>query len=580
MTIGLKAGQLDITVGAPDNFRNHTKGLMGAFNGDPTDDLLPPGENAVALSNTSSEWAIYYDFGEKWRINTIDSLFYNAPGESYSMFAHTKFKPLFFEELLKDKTISMTLVKNTCGDNKECIFDLVVTGKQDVAASTLETNSKNVESATTLANASPNITVSTVFNVTVGQDNALTVNTSDPNGDMVTVNLTSHLPEGASFIRGVYTWKPANMEPMNISFSASDGKGGVAAADVSINLCNCSGHGECLFDLLADGYELKQTFRIVQCNCFTGWEGDYCELDLDGCQDNPCTAGTNCTDVTPAEQVASGKSYNCSACPDGTEDNEGTCLPINECDPNNPRHDCEQICIDKLDSFECTCKDGYRLTENNRNCTDIDECEEMTSDCQQKCANTNGSFTCSCVEGYELNIDNKTCTIVAEMEEGCNLLNCSHGCKATACFCWAGYNLTDDGMSCQDIDECLEKTAGCDHICTNFDGGFNCSCTDGFQLMNDKKICKPCPSGTWGKGCLRDCSCRDSDTECNATTGCAECPAGFEGADCQEDIDECTENNPCGDNANCINTVGTFKCVCSAGFTQYNATTCHGMKQQ
>ena len=41
-----------------------------------------------------------------------------------------------------------------------------------------------------------------------------------------------------------------------------------------------------------------------------------------------------------------------------------------------------------------------------------------------------------------------------------------------------------------DIDECLEKTAGCDHICTNFDGGFNCSCTDGFQLMNDKKICK------------------------------------------------------------------------------------------
>jgi len=45
------------------------------------------------------------------------------------MFAHTKFKPLFFEELLKDKTISMTLVKNTCGDNKECIFDLVVTGK-------------------------------------------------------------------------------------------------------------------------------------------------------------------------------------------------------------------------------------------------------------------------------------------------------------------------------------------------------------------------------------------------------------------------------------------------------------------
>ena len=58
-----------------------------------------------------------------------------------------------------------------------------------------------------------------------------------------------------------------------LRFSASDGNKGVAAADVTINLCNCSGHGECLFDLLADDYELRQTFRIVQCNCSTGWEG-------------------------------------------------------------------------------------------------------------------------------------------------------------------------------------------------------------------------------------------------------------------------------------------------------------------
>ena len=54
--------------------------------------------------------------------------------------------------------------------------------------------------------------------------------------------------------------------------------------------------------------------------------GDYCESDMDGCQDNPCTQGTNCTDVTPAEQVTNDKSYTCSDCPEGTEDNEGICL--------------------------------------------------------------------------------------------------------------------------------------------------------------------------------------------------------------------------------------------------------------
>ena len=54
--------------------------------------------------------------------------------------------------------------------------------------------------------------------------------------------------------------------------------------------------------------------------------GDHCESDLDGCQDNPCTEGTNCTDVTPEEQLSTGKSFQCSECPHGTEENEGTCL--------------------------------------------------------------------------------------------------------------------------------------------------------------------------------------------------------------------------------------------------------------
>ena len=65
LSIGVNARQLDITVGAPEKFKNYTKGLMGVFNGDPTDDLLPPGENAVALSNSSTEKTIFKEFGEK-----------------------------------------------------------------------------------------------------------------------------------------------------------------------------------------------------------------------------------------------------------------------------------------------------------------------------------------------------------------------------------------------------------------------------------------------------------------------------------------------------------------------------------
>ena len=60
---------------------------------------------------------------------SIDSLFYYAPGESYSTFARTEFQPLFLEDVLNVMTPEQrTKAKQTCGDNKECIFDFIVTG--------------------------------------------------------------------------------------------------------------------------------------------------------------------------------------------------------------------------------------------------------------------------------------------------------------------------------------------------------------------------------------------------------------------------------------------------------------------
>ena len=59
-----------------------------------------------------------------------------------------------------------------------------------------------------------------------------------------------------------------------IRFTVSDGNGGVATKSVIINLCNCSSRGNCKFETLASGYYIKDSFRIVQCNCSVGWEGN------------------------------------------------------------------------------------------------------------------------------------------------------------------------------------------------------------------------------------------------------------------------------------------------------------------
>jgi len=46
-----------------------------------------------------------------------------------------------------------------------------------------------------------------------------------------------------------------------------------------------------------------------------------------------------------------------------------------------------------------------------------------------------------------------------------------------------------------DVDECEEfPNGGCDHICTNTNGSYNCSCHDGYDLeMNDVSCIGMCP---------------------------------------------------------------------------------------
>ena len=68
------------------------------------------------------------------------------------------------------------------------------------------------------ANASPNITVDVVFNVTVGEINSLNFTAVDQDGDTVNVTLESMLPDGAIFENNTYTWTPTNMDVVDISY--------------------------------------------------------------------------------------------------------------------------------------------------------------------------------------------------------------------------------------------------------------------------------------------------------------------------------------------------------------------------
>ncbi len=42
--------------------------------------------------------------------------------------------------------------------------------------------------------------------------------------------------------------------------------------------------------------------------------------------------------------------------------------------------------------------------------TDVNECDMLNGRCHQMCTNNEGSHNCSCFEGYELSNDSLTCT--------------------------------------------------------------------------------------------------------------------------------------------------------------------------
>ena len=61
-------------------------------------------------------------------------------GESYDRFRDLDFTPVFLDEtasLFSNSTLEQE-AKNICGENKECLFDIAVTGKASVGEATLE----------------------------------------------------------------------------------------------------------------------------------------------------------------------------------------------------------------------------------------------------------------------------------------------------------------------------------------------------------------------------------------------------------------------------------------------------------
>ncbi|XP_025841448.2 fibrillin-3 isoform X4 [Vulpes vulpes] len=278
------------------------------------------------------------------------------------------------------------------------------------------------------------------------------------------------------------------------------------------------------------------------------------------------------------------------------------CIDTDECSVGHP---CGQgTCTNVIGGFECACADGFEPGPM-MTCEDIDECSLNPLLCAFRCRNTEGSYVCTCPAGYALREDGAMCRDVDECADGqqdCHErgMLCKNLIGTFACVCPPGLRPQSNSRDgCTDEDECHTQPSLCANgRCVNTVGSFQCDCDEGFQLSPAGTECQdvrqgPCFSEVLQAVCQAPSSSGEAVTRAQCCCGggrawgprCELCPlpgTSVHRALCPhgsgytaegQDVDECRMLAHLCPHGECINSLGSFRCRCQAGYTPDAAAT-------
>ncbi|KAK7938975.1 hypothetical protein WMY93_002301 [Mugilogobius chulae] len=210
---------------------------------------------------------------------------------------------------------------------------------------------------------------------------------------------------------------------------------------------------------------------------------------------------------------------------------------------------------------------------------------------------TFGAGFCTCNSGFKMEHVNRPpedelCLDIDECEDEdlCGSHgNCTNYDGGYNCTCFTGYELEyptlppSTSNQCSDINECLNATT-CDEnaSCGNTDGSYTCTCIQGFY--SDPPACKDIDDCVDSAATCSPGTCVHSEMTCGPVAVCNN-TIGSYSCTCEEgyretninyepssdniciDINECVEEpTVCGSNGDCFNTEGSFYCECFSGY--------------
>ncbi|XP_047197563.1 matrilin-2 isoform X9 [Hippoglossus stenolepis] len=290
---------------------------------------------------------------------------------------------------------------------------------------------------------------------------------------------------------------------------------------------------------------------------------DYGRKDLNGINNENDDKGNNGSDACALGHdcqhicVNNGDWYNCK-CRSGyvLNPDKKTCSRSDPCALGN---DCQHICINNDDSYICKCQVEYVLNPDKKTCSRSDTCAQE-HDCQHICVSTDDSYTCKCRMGFVLNADQKTCSRSDPCVHG---NDCQHICinndDSYICECQVGYVLNPDKKTCSRSNTCAQGH-DCQHMCVSTDDSHICKCRMGYVLNADKKTCSLSDTCTQGHDCQHICVSTDDSYVCKCQMGYVLNP---DKKTCSLS-DQCAHGNDC--QHICINNDDSYICKCRVGY--------------